>query len=204
MLEVPDPEPSVCIGSDVLVRLGAQLDTVHQMLLSHADIGLNVLSGDASQMMSNQTIPQACQLVNKFDVVVPAQTAGVPVKLVLIKGLDLQNAKLAISQPSVQLRDIGLSVRGNTQLEINNCASYLFVHNLTRYDIPIPTYPPLGYLINRSFHDFELTVPVIGELPDLPRKGDICEQVYVTRPIKMIAIIPHPSWDGGTVCRLQE
>lgn len=202
MCVVPDLKHDVFIGSDVLVRLGVQLDTFNHVLWSRADIGPNVLPGDASHMCSNQNIPQACEVVNKFEVVVSAQTAGFPVRLVVNKGQDLKRAILAFFQPSLQFRSLGLSVCGNSQLEVNNRSSYLLVQNLTRTDIHILPNTPFGYLIDSPFHDFELIIPVIGDLPDLPWQESSSEQVYFTHPNKMIAITPHPFWYEGTVCRV--
>lgn len=84
------------------------------------DIGPNVLSCDVNNMLSGQTVPQACQVMNEFDTVVPAQTAKVPVRLVIKRGQEMSQAVLAFFQPSAQFCSLGLTICGNPQLELYN------------------------------------------------------------------------------------
>lgn len=84
MTVVPQRDVPFLIGVDILVRLGAQLDTVNQVRWSQADI-------DSEPMVSGQTIPQTCQTASEFDLVIPARSAGTPVRLMILKGQKLHS-----------------------------------------------------------------------------------------------------------------
>ncbi|KAJ8333948.1 hypothetical protein SKAU_G00412670 [Synaphobranchus kaupii] len=65
---------SFYIGADILVRLGAQLDMINEVVWSQANIGRNKLTAQPEQMCSGQTVPLACQVASEFDVVISRRT----------------------------------------------------------------------------------------------------------------------------------
>ncbi|KAK9523659.1 hypothetical protein VZT92_017572, partial [Zoarces viviparus] len=187
---VPQLHPPFFVGAGLLVRLGAILDTVHQVLWSQASAERYPLITEPEHMVSGQTIPQACQVASETGMTVPARTAGVPIRLAILKGQKLPSAQ-AFFQPLPRFGELNLTVCGTPLLEVNNRSSYVLVQNLTYSPIQVTGGQPLGMLVDQSFHDFELTVPVVGELPpSLAGDGDLNGLLY-TFPTKMIAIVRH-------------
>lgn len=184
---LPDP---LVLGADTLVRLGAQLDIVNQVIWTQADASKHPFQSDLEQMRSGQTIPQACHVASEFDVVVPARTAGFPLRLVVVKDQQLPSSQ-AFFQPLKPFVDLDLAVCGTPLLEVTNRSAYLLVQNPTRYDCSVPARQALGLLVDQGFHDFELTIPVIGELPLSDRPSDQPGSFLVTSPFHMIRIEPH-------------
>lgn len=136
-------QASFFMGTDLLVRLGTQLDTIKQILWSQANVESHLLSAEPEHMASRQTIPQACQVTSEMDITIP-----------LLEPLCTSRSL----KGSLNLIICGLPV-----LELNNHSTYVLVQNLTYAPIQVSAWKPLG--IDKSFHDFELTVPIIGELP---------------------------------------
>lgn len=97
-------------------------------------------------MRSGQTIPQACQVVNEWEAVIPAKTLGVPLGLNLKLGQSL-NGVQAFFQPSPKFYDLGLMVGEYPLLEKINRVTYLLVQNLQKTYIRISLQTALGYLI---------------------------------------------------------
>ena len=201
MSVVPKLSHSVYVGADILVRLGAQVDRINQVLWSQAKIESGLLTETPENMCSGQTIPQACQTAREFDVAIPARTAGVSVHLMIRKGQELQCSQ-AFFQPAPYFFELNLTVCGTPLLELTNCSAYLLVQNLTNHTTQITAREPLGYLIDSAFHDFELTIPVIGELPSTLPGAKGYGQVYFTHPTQMVSICPRESMHADAVCRV--
>ena len=187
---VPQLPHPLLVGADILVRLGAQLDTVNHILWSQANIKSNPLYADPELMRSGQTIPQACQVASEFDVVIPARTAGFPLKLAILKGQELKGPQ-AFFQPLPLFQELSLTVCGTPLLELDHRSAYLLVQNSTSTVLSVAARQPLGLLIDSSYHDFELTIPVIGEVPPSLVKPGSFEQSFSTFPDHMIFVAPH-------------
>ena len=163
---------------------------VNHTLWSQANPKSHPLNADPELMRSGQTIPQACQVASEFDIVIPARTTGFPLKLVILKGQELKSSP-AFFQPLPFFLELHLTVCGTPLLELNHRSAYLLVQNLTSASLSVVARQPLGLFIDSSFHDFELTIPVIGELPPSLVKPGSFEQSCFTFPDKMILIAPH-------------
>lgn len=193
---VPQLQPPFYVRPDLLVRLGAQLDTVNQVLWSQVGTVKHPLNMEPQLVASGHTIPQACQVASEVDLTIPARTAGVPIRLVILKGQKVPGSQ-AFFQPFFELN---LSVCGTPLLELDNRSTYLLVQNPTHIPVQVTARRPLGMLIDSSFHDFELTIPVIGELPpSLARNGNP-NYVLSTFPTKMITIARHESLQNEAIC----
>ena len=55
-------------------------------------------------------------------------------------------------------------------------------------------------LIDSSFHDFELTIPVIGELPPSLIRDESPDELAFTSPTKIIAITHHEVLQSEVIC----
>ncbi len=196
---VPQLQPSCLVGADLLVRMGVQLDTVNQVLWSLANPNSHPLSCEPENMASGQTIPQACQVASEVSMVVPAQTAGVPIRLALLKGQKMPGLQ-AYFQPLPHFLELNLTLCGTPLLELNNRSAYVLVQNLTCAPIQVTARQPLGMLVDSSFHDFELTVPVIGHMPPSLARDDIPDDLVFTFPTKMITIACHNALEQQTIC----
>ncbi|KAJ8346709.1 hypothetical protein SKAU_G00281100 [Synaphobranchus kaupii] len=192
---------SFYIGADILVRLGAQLDMINQVVWSQANIGRNKLTAQPEQMCSGQTVPLACQVASEFDVVIPSRTTGVPLRLMILRGQELDSTQ-TFFQHSPHLFELNLMVCGSPLLEVTNRSVYLLVQNLTHRAIQVTAHKPLGYLIYSSYHNFELTIPIIGQLPNSLREFGNGEGVYLTHPTNMITIFPQEPIQSSTVCHV--
>lgn len=197
---VPKSPHPVTIGADLLVRLAVQLDLVNNVLWSHVTDIHPLLPAEPERMRSGQTIPQACQVASEHDVLIPAMTAGFPLRLVIVKGQELPGS-LAFFQPLPRFVGLNLTLCGNPLLELTHRSTYLLVQNLTRTPLTLTAMEPLGLLIDHSFHDFELSVPVIGELPSSLFRTDQHSSVLFTSPARMISIAPHESLEGEQIQR---
>lgn len=116
---------------------------------------------------------------------IPAETAGFPLKLVILKGQKDLGSQ-AFFHPVPFFWELNLTVCGTPLLELNHRSSYTLVQNLTNTLISVTARRPLGLLIDSSFHDFELTVPVIGELLLSLVGSQDFGQALLTFPDKMI------------------
>ncbi|KAL7404872.1 hypothetical protein ABVT39_020166 [Epinephelus coioides] len=143
---VPHLQPPFTIWADLLVRLSVQLDTVNQVLW--------FLAG------TFQVIPQACQVASEIGIMVPARTVGFPIRLAPLKGQKIPGLQ-AFFQPLPRFQELNLTVCGMPLLELNNCSTYLLVQNLTHVPIQVTAWQLLDMLVDSSFHDFELSVPVM-------------------------------------------
>lgn len=196
---VPQLHSPFLVGADLLVRLGTQLDTVNQVLWSQAKAAGPSFITEPDNMASGQTIPQACQVLNEVDVTIPARTAGVPIRLIICKGQKLPVSQ-AFFQPSPRFGEPSLSVCGTPLLEVNNRTTYLLVQNLSHAPVQVPIKQPLGVLIDSSFHDFELTIPVIGELPPSLVRDNQFGNLLLTFPTKMIMVTRHETLQNEAIC----
>ena len=80
-LVIPDLLHSVYVGSDILVRLGVQVDTVNNVLWSLITVRNISYLPDIDNLKSGQTIPEACQVANAQHATIPTRTANVPLQL---------------------------------------------------------------------------------------------------------------------------
>ena len=67
--------------TDILVRLGVKLNTIHQVLRSLAQPNPHALSFAPVRMASGQTIPEACKVITESAVVILARTTEISVRL---------------------------------------------------------------------------------------------------------------------------
>ncbi len=68
-------------------------------------------------------------------------------------------------------------------------------------DIHVPKASHLGWLINQAFHDFELTVPVIGHIPAQLMSDECNDSITFTKPHEIIAITSILPVSRESVCR---
>lgn len=196
---VPHLQTPCLVGADLLVRLGVQLDTINQILWSQADPGNMLQSWRPDRMKSGQTVPHACQVAAENDVTIFPRTAGTPICLVIMKGQKIPGLQ-AFFQPLPIFTRLNLRVCGTPLLELDNRSTYLLVQNPTYAPIFVKTRQPLGMLIDRSFHDFELTVPVVGELPvSLTREEDL-GGALLSGPTGMITVTCRGPLQDQPIC----
>lgn len=195
---VPKLEVPVLIGADLLVRLGAQLDTFNQVLWSRTSAPADPPPGDPEALLSGQTIPQACQAASESDTIVPPRTSGVPVRLAVLKGQRPLSQEVFF-QPLPCLRGLNLVVCGTPTLGLNNRSTYLLVENPTQSPVQIRA-KPLGVLIDKSFHDFELSIPVIGELPLFMGDSQSISDALLTFPSQFITVKRHKALPNRLTC----
>ena len=131
---------------------------------------------------------------------IPAYSKSVSVRLNMRPGHTL-NSKLGFFQPSRTCLKLGLTLEATPLMEVSSRAVYVLINNCTTKDINIPKASHLGWLINQAFHDFELTVPVIGPIP-AELMSDECEDtVTFTKPHEVIAITSILPVSKESVCR---
>ncbi|KAL7397955.1 hypothetical protein ABVT39_002225 [Epinephelus coioides] len=126
-------------------------------------------------------------------------TVGAPIRLVILKGQKIPSSR-AFFQPLPRFSELDLLVYGTPLLELNNRSTYLLVQNLTNSLIRVTARQPLGMLIDSSFHDFELMIPVMGELPPSLITNDSPGDAFFTFPTKMIAVTRHETLQSEAIC----
>ncbi len=78
----------------------------------------------------------------------------------------------------------------------------MLFNNCTAQDIHVPKTSPLGWLINKAFHDFELRLPVIGPIPAHHLTSDECnDTITFKKPHEIIAITSILPVSRESVCR---
>lgn len=162
-LVVPALPHAVYIGADVLVCLAAHLDTINNVVWSAACWRLPAPEPDATNLHSGWTIPEACEVRTELETTVPAYTKSVALQLNLKPGQNVTNP-LVPFQPTQGCSDRGLTLEAAPPLEVTSRSVYILFNNCTAEDIVVPKATTLGWLIDSTFHGFELTVPVIGKL----------------------------------------
>ncbi len=68
---VPNLQVSFSVGEDLLVRFGAQLDMVNQVLWSLAGTDQHPITVEPEHIALHQAILQACQVASKMNATVP-------------------------------------------------------------------------------------------------------------------------------------
>ncbi len=74
-------------------------------------------------------------------------------------------------------------------------------NNCTAQDIHVPKAIHLGLLINQVFHDFELTVHVIGLIPVQLMSDEYNDAITFTKPHEIIAITSILPVSRESICR---
>ncbi len=184
-LVVPDLPHQAYIGSDILVRLKAQLDTINNVVWSLPLAQETDL--DSENLQSCQSIYNVCDVANKQNRTIPAHTKNVIVRLNIKSGQHRIHSQL-LFQPSPLISKLGLSMDATSSIEPWSKSICLLMHNDSEQDILLPKSTTLGWLIDTELHNFG---PITGNcelmpdslLPDNPNDG-----IAYTKPLKSIAI----------------
>ncbi|CAJ1064734.1 hypothetical protein LDENG_00238730%2C partial [Xyrichtys novacula] len=80
-LVIPDLPHPVYMGSDILVRLAVQVHTINKVLWSLTGVHEETQTPDVDKIISGQSIPEACQVANEHNIVIPAMTKNFPIRL---------------------------------------------------------------------------------------------------------------------------
>ncbi|XDV29270.1 hypothetical protein PO909_032407 [Leuciscus waleckii] len=200
-LILPDPVHNVYIGADVLIRLKAHVDMFNEVIWAPSTLQPPVpISHD--NLLSGQTIPEVCTLINEQETVVPTYTKGVAVRLNIRRGQTL-NHTLGFFQPSPECEDLGLTPEATPLTEVSSRVVYILFNNCTATNISIPRAHRLGWLVSHDFHDFELILPVIGPLPQALIPEDHTDNTLLTAPFQLIAITSVMPVAKHHVCRTE-
>ncbi len=94
-----------------------------------------------------------------------------------------------------------MTLEATPLIEVSSRAVYVLFNNCMAQDIHVPKASHLGWLINQAFHDFEITVPVIGPIPT-PLTSDECnDTITFTKPHEIIAVTSILPVSRESVCR---
>ena len=106
-LVVPNLPHAICIGSELLVRLGVQVDTINNVLWASTQ-PQNILL-DERKLKGGQTIPEVCRVITSRQTTVPANTRNAIIHLHVLPGQGLDHTQ-AFFQPSPLLAILGLTL----------------------------------------------------------------------------------------------
>lgn len=201
-LVLPDLPHDVYVGTDLLVRLQAHVDIINEVLWAPMTEQPPVVPVDTENLMSGQTIPEACFLVNEQETIVPAYTKGVAVRLNMKRGQNLNNT-LGFFQLSPESVELGLTLEATPLTKVVSRVIYVLLNNCTATPIRIPKAYRLGWLVSHDFHDFELTLPVIGSIPAAMIPEDSADNTVYSAPFKTIAITSIMPVPTEQVCRTE-
>ncbi len=184
-----------------MVRLNACIDTVNDIIwapLSHQLTTSVILKN----LQSGQTMPDACATIMEEGATTPAYSKSVSVCLNMRPGQTLSfNSKLSFFQPSRTCLKLRLTLEATPLIEVSSRAVYVLFNNCMAQDIHVPKASHLGWLINQAFHDFELTVPVIGPIPAQLTSDECNDTITFTKPHEIIAITSILPVSRESVCR---
>ncbi len=179
ILVVPDLPHDIYIGADIMVRLNACIDTMNDIIWAPLSHQLTT-SVNLQNIQSGQIMPDACAMITEQEATVPAYSKSVSVRLKR-PGQTL-NSKLSFFQPSRTCLKLGLTLEATPLIEVSSRAVYVLFNNCMAQDIHVPKASHLGWLINQAFHDFELTVPVIGPIPAQLTSDECNDAITFTKP----------------------
>ncbi|KAL1246759.1 hypothetical protein QQF64_034307 [Cirrhinus molitorella] len=185
-LVVPNLPHDLHVGADIIVRLNAYVDTINDVIWAPPAHQLTT-SVNLKNLRSGQTMPDACAMINEQEATIPAYCKSVSIRLNMRPGQTL-NSKLGFFQPSRTCLRLGVTLEATPFIEVTSRSVYVLFNNCTAQDITIPKASHLGWLINHAFHDFELTVPVIGPIPAQLVSDEYDDTITFTRPYETIAI----------------
>ncbi len=111
------------------------------------------------------------------------------------------NSKLSFFQPSRTCLKLGLTLEATPLFEVSSRAVCVLFNNCMAQDIHVLKAIHLGWLINQAFHDFELTVPVIGPIPAQLTSDECHDTITFTKPHEIIAITSILPVSRESVCR---
>ncbi len=169
-----------------MVWLNAWIDTVNVIIWAPRSHQLTT-SVNLQNLQSGQTMPDACAMITEQEATIPAYSKSVSVRLNMRPGQTL-NSKLSFFQPSRTCLKLGLTLEATPLIEVSSRAVYVLFNNCMAQDIHVPKASHLGWLINQAFHDFELTVPVIGPIPAKLTSDECNDTITFTKPHEIIAI----------------
>ncbi len=145
-------------------------------------------------------MPDACAIITEQEATIPAYSKSVSVHLNMRPGQTL-NSKLSFFQPSRTCLKLGLALEATPFIEVSSRAVYVLFNNCMAQDIHVPKSSHLGWLINQTFHDFELTVPVICPIPAQLTSDECNDTITFTKPHEIIAITSILPVSRESVCR---
>ncbi len=198
-LIVPDLPHDIYIGADIMVRLNACIDTVNDIIWAPLSHQLTT-SVNLKNLQSGQTMPDACAMITEQEATIPAYSKSVSVRLNMRPGQTL-NSKLSFFQPFRTCLKLRLTVEATPLIEVSSRAVYVLFNNCTAQDIHVPKVSHLGWLINQAFHDFELTVPVIGPIPGQLTSDECNDTITYTKPHEIIPITSILPVSRESICR---
>uniref|UniRef100_A0AAV2MP73 ribonuclease H n=1 Tax=Knipowitschia caucasica TaxID=637954 RepID=A0AAV2MP73_KNICA len=192
------PHPIV-IGGDVLTRLDTQIDTINNVLWSLTTVTNKSETPPLDNLKSGQTIPEVCQVAAQNHLSLPPNTSA-PLGLVVLPGQMTSNSQVFF-QPSHLFLTLGLQTEATPLLRLERRRAHVKVLNTTGDAILIPRGTPLGWLIDTTFHDFDLRLPVIGDWPTgLDRDPDA--RALLPKPSRSISLFTVPGPKSSDVYRV--
>ncbi len=185
-LIVPDLPHDIYIGADIIVWLNVCIDTVNYIIWAPLSHQLTT-SVSLKNLQSSKTMPDACTMIIEQEATIPAYSKSVSIRLNMRPGQTL-NSKLGFFQPSRTCLKLGLTLEATLLIEVSSRVVYVLFNNCTAQDIHVPKASHLGWLINQVFHNFELTVPVIGPIPAQLTSDEYNDTITFIKPHEIIAI----------------
>ncbi len=182
-----------------MVRINACIDTVNDIIWAPLSHQLTT-SVNLKNLQSGQTMTDACAMITEQEATIPAYSKSVSVRLNMQAGQTL-NCKLSFFQPSRTCLKLGLTLEATPLIKVSSRAVYVLFNNCMAQDIHVPKASHLGWLINQAFHDFELTVPVIGPIPVKLTSDEYNDTIIFPKPHEIIAITSILPVSRESVCR---
>ncbi|RXN14959.1 NYNRIN-like protein [Labeo rohita] len=201
-LVLPDLPHDVYIGADILIRLKAHVDLLNGVIWAPMTSQASAVPVNPENLLSGQTIPEACTLISEQEPVIPAYTKGVAVRLNLRCGQTLSHS-LGFFQPSPECVELGLTLEATPLIEVTSRALYILFNNCMAMDVRVPKAYRLGWLVSYDFQDFELVLPVIGPLPVSMIPEGSSSHTVLTVPFKIITILSVVPVVKEQVCRTE-
>ncbi|KAL0172163.1 hypothetical protein M9458_032474, partial [Cirrhinus mrigala] len=187
-LVLPDLPHDVYIRADLLIRLRAHVDLINGVIWALMTSQSSAVPVNLENLLSGQTIPEACTLINKQETVIPAYTKGVAVRLKLRCGQTISHT-LGFFQPSPKCVELGLTLEATPLVEVTSLAVYILFNNCMAMDVKVPKAYRLGWLVSYDFQDFELVLPIVGPIPASMIPEGSSSHTVSTVPFKIITIV---------------
>ncbi|RXN11474.1 hypothetical protein ROHU_030002 [Labeo rohita] len=194
-LVLPDLPHDVYIGADILIRLKAHVDLLNGVIWAPMTSQASAVPVNPENLLSGQTIHEACTLISEQETVIPAYTKGVAVRLNLRCGQTLSHS-LGFFQPSPECVELGLTLEATPLIEVTSRALYILFNNCMAMDVRVPKAYRLGWLRGAQATQW-LTVPfklitILSVVPVV--KEQVCRtELTVDQHLAVYTVSSHPT-----------
>ena len=184
--------------SDIVVRLGVQVDTVNNVLWSLTSVCDTSSHPNLNKLKSGQTISEACQVAYAQHGTISAYTLNIPTQI--HNATRPESQSLTSSALTITTILWARTLPGSHTPSGHRFKSHIPVNMQHHcWSILNSKATAMGWYIITKFHDFELGIPILGCISPLLLLGHQTRQVVYIKPWKAVLLPLLPTSGGELV-----